>query len=75
MASGSQTGNRALVPEAQSWLNRFRDETAREIGVHIPDDNYWGELPARQCGAVGGQMVRKMIEDYEARNAAGARGR
>jgi small acid-soluble spore protein A (major alpha-type SASP) len=65
MARGSNTGNRALVRSAESALDNFKYEAARDIGVQIPDDNYWGDLPARQCGAVGGHMVRKMIEMAE----------
>lgn len=65
MARGSNTGNRALVHGAESALDNFKYEAARDIGVQIPEDNYWGDLPARQCGAVGGHMVRKMIEMAE----------
>lgn len=65
MARGSNTGNRALVRGAEQALDHFKYEVARDIGLHIPDDNYWGDLPSRQCGAVGGHMVRKMIEMAE----------
>ena len=62
MARGSSTSNRALVRNAESALDQFKYEVARDIGLQIPEDNYWGDLPARQCGAVGGHMVRRMIE-------------
>ncbi|WP_134117176.1 alpha/beta-type small acid-soluble spore protein, partial [Orenia marismortui] len=26
---------------------------------------YWGNITSRECGSVGGQMVKKMIESYE----------
>jgi hypothetical protein len=29
------------------------------------DSGYWGDVPSRDCGAVGGQMVKKMIEMAE----------
>jgi small acid-soluble spore protein A (major alpha-type SASP) len=64
MARGSSS-NRALVREAGPALDHFKYETAAEIGVNPPPDGYWGDLPARQCGAVGGHMVRKMIEIAE----------
>ncbi|MGI6113979.1 MAG: small, acid-soluble spore protein, alpha/beta type, partial [Mahellales bacterium] len=30
---------------------------------------YWGNLTSRECGAVGGHMVRKMIEQAESQLA------
>jgi hypothetical protein len=62
MAQGSNTGNRALVRGAQQALDQFKYEIAHELGLQGVDDGYWGDLPARQCGAVGGHMVRRMIE-------------
>jgi small acid-soluble spore protein A (major alpha-type SASP) len=70
MARGSSTSNRALVRGAENALDNFKYEVARNIGVNVPQDDYWGEIPARQCGAVGGEMVRKMIEMAE-QNLAG----
>lgn len=61
MAAGTSS-NRVLVREAAQVLDQFKYEVAHEIGVNPPADGYWGELPARQCGAVGGHMVRRMIE-------------
>lgn len=61
MAQGSQS-NRALVRGAEQFLDQWKYEVAGEIGVNPPQDGYWGDLPARQCGAVGGHMVRRMIE-------------
>ncbi len=72
MARGS-TSNRALVREAGPALDHFKYETAAEIGVNPPADGYWGDLSSRQCGAVGGHMVRKMIEIAE-QNLAGRSG-
>lgn len=65
MAAGSNTSNRALVRGAEAALDEFKYEVARDIGLNIPQDNYWGDIPARQCGAVGGHMVRRMIEMAE----------
>ncbi|MBX5463959.1 MAG: alpha/beta-type small acid-soluble spore protein [Clostridia bacterium] len=60
MARGQ--GNRTLVKEAARALDQFKYEVASEIGVTPPQSGYWGDLPARQCGAVGGNMVRRMIQ-------------
>ena len=38
-------------------------EVAKEMGV--PFSEYNGHLSARECGAVGGEMVRRMIKSYE----------
>lgn len=55
--------NKSLVPEAKQGLNAFKNEVAREIGV--PFSDYNGNLSSRQCGSVGGEMVKRMVEQYE----------
>lgn len=45
-------------------LEQFKMEAAREVGVTL-GQNYNGDLTAKQAGSIGGQMVKKMIEDYE----------
>lgn len=48
---------------------RTKTELAKELGIKIPKDGYWGNMPSRICGAVGGAIggeeVRKAVEDYE----------
>ena len=55
--------SKALVPEAKNGLKTFITEVARELGV--PFSDYNGDLTARQCGSVGGEMVKRMVEEYE----------
>ncbi|MGE5543419.1 MAG: small, acid-soluble spore protein, alpha/beta type [Bacillota bacterium] len=57
-----QKRNRVLVPQAAQALYNFKYEIASELGVgqEIQGD-YWGHVSSRDCGAVGGNMVRKMI--------------
>lgn len=55
--------NKALVPEAKQGLNAFKNEVASEMGV--PFSDYNGNLSSRQCGSVGGEMVKRMVEQYE----------
>jgi len=43
-------------------MDQFKYEVARDIGVPTPADGYWGDLTSRQCGAVGGHMVRRMVQ-------------
>ncbi|MCM0647085.1 alpha/beta-type small acid-soluble spore protein [Clostridium swellfunianum] len=61
MASRS---NRVLVPEAKEGLNRFKMESAKEVGVNLKE-GYNGDLTSREAGSIGGQMVKKMVEAYE----------
>ncbi len=72
MATGPQS-NRALVRGAQQGLEQLKFEAASEIGVHYPD-GYGGDVPSRLNGAVGGHMVRKLIQLAEQQLAGGARG-
>ncbi|MBZ4663809.1 MAG: alpha/beta-type small acid-soluble spore protein [Caloramator sp.] len=62
--------NRTIVPEAKAALQQFKYEVANEIGVQVPTSGYWGNMTSRDCGSVGGYMVKKMVEAYE-RNLAG----
>jgi small acid-soluble spore protein D (minor alpha/beta-type SASP) len=56
--------NKISVPEAKAALDKFKMEAASEVGVNLKD-GYNGDLTARQAGSVGGQMVKKMIENAE----------
>jgi small acid-soluble spore protein D (minor alpha/beta-type SASP) len=56
--------NRNLVPEAREGLNRFKMEAAKDVGVTL-NQSYNGDLTSRQNGSVGGQMTKKMVQDYE----------
>ena len=56
--------NKSLVPEAKEALNRFKMESAAEVGVNLKQ-GYNGDLTSKQAGSIGGQMVKKMGESYE----------
>lgn len=60
----NNNSNEALVPQAREALNRFKMEAASEVGVNLKQ-GYNGDLTARQAGSIGGQMVKKMIEQVE----------
>lgn len=53
-----------VVPQAKEALNRFKMESASEVGVNLKQ-GYNGDLTSKEAGSVGGQMVKKMIEAYE----------
>ena len=56
--------NSVMVPEAKEAMERFKMESASEVGVNLKQ-GYNGDLTSRQAGSVGGQMVKKLIESYE----------
>ena len=56
--------NKNVVPEARNALDKFKMEAANEVGVNLKQ-GYNGDLTSKQAGSVGGQMVKKMIEQYE----------
>ncbi|MBS5734793.1 MAG: alpha/beta-type small acid-soluble spore protein [Clostridiales bacterium] len=56
--------SKTLVPEAKEAMNRFKMEAANEVGVNLKQ-GYNGDITAKQAGSVGGQMVKKMIENAE----------
>ena len=58
------SNNKRLVPEAKEALNKFKMEAANEVGVNLKQ-GYNGDLTSKQAGSVGGQMVKKMIENAE----------
>lgn len=61
-----QKRNRILVPEATQAMYQFKYEIARELGIENQIQNgYWGYISSRDCGAVGGNMVRRMIQTIE----------
>jgi len=56
--------NRTLVPNARAALDRFKMEAASDVGVSL-NAGYNGDLTSKQAGSIGGQMVKKMIQQYE----------
>mgnify|MGYP003303053438 FL=1 len=60
----NNNSNRKLVPEAQSALDRFKYEVASEVGVNLKQ-GYNGDLSSKDAGRVGGNMVRKLIQQAE----------
>jgi len=65
MASNNNGSNRNLVPEAKQGLNRLKTEVASEIGLQNYENADKGNLSSKQNGSVGGEMVKRMVENYE----------
>lgn len=55
----SKNNNRQMVPEARQALDDMKFEIARELGVDVK--GYGGDLTARENGAIGGSMTKKLI--------------
>lgn len=62
----NNNSNRKLVPEAQDALDKFKYEVASEVGVSLKN-GYNGDISSRDAGRIGGNMVKKMVQDYEQR--------
>ena len=60
----NNSSNNPVVPQAREALDKFKMEAAREVGVNLKQ-GYNGDLTSKQAGSVGGQMVKKMIENAE----------
>ena len=64
MAHSSSNSNYKVVPEAADALNKFKYEVASEVGVNLKD-GYNSDISARDAGRVGGNMVKKLIQQAE----------
>ena len=64
MANSSNNSNYKAVPEAADALNKFKYEVANEVGVNLKQ-GYNGDLSSRDAGRIGGQMVKKLIQQAE----------
>ena len=53
-----------MIREAKNALDNMKYEVANSINVNLKK-GYNGDLTARQNGSVGGNMVKRMIEQYE----------
>ena len=56
--------NRKLVPAAERALEDMKPEVATSLNVKF-NRGYNGDLTSRQAGSVGGEMVKRMIRQYE----------
>ena len=60
----SKSTNKLVTPEARAAMDKFKMETANEVGVNLKN-GYNGDLTSKQAGSIGGQMVKKMVQAYE----------
>ena len=71
-------GNRIEIPEAKDAMDSIKYRIAKEIGVNIPTKKTakgiaydWRMVPSYYCGAVGGEMVKRMMQFAEKMAAEG----
>lgn len=66
MGSG-QRKNNYVVAAAANALHNMKYEISKELNIDTTPivGDYWGYMTSRDCGAVGGQMVKTMIEAAE----------
>jgi hypothetical protein len=63
----AQTVKTAPTKQGMATLERFKMEAANEVGVQL-QNGYNGNLTAKQAGAIGGRMVKKMVDSYKQGN-------
>ena len=57
--------NKTLIPAAKYGLDKFKLEVANTIGIENYESIDKGNLTSRQNGSIGGEMVKRMVEQYE----------
>ena len=60
----SNRNSSMAVPEAKAAMDRFKTEVASEIGINLKEA-YNGDLNSREAGSIGGEMVKRMVKNYE----------
>ncbi|HHW11802.1 MAG TPA: alpha/beta-type small acid-soluble spore protein [Firmicutes bacterium] len=66
MAAG-QKRNTLVYAQAKKALDQMKYEISKELNIDTSpiQGDYWGYMTARDCGAIGGHMVKRMIEAAE----------
>ena len=72
MAEDDARDDKAGADENDEVLEPLKDQVAKEIGVD--PDRYGGNVPAKMWGALGGHMVKRLIERGKDAMADGVNG-
>ncbi|GIO32029.1 MULTISPECIES: alpha/beta-type small acid-soluble spore protein [Paenibacillus] len=59
---GQSRSNNLVVPQARTALQQMKMEAARELGVQIPEDGYYGNMTSRETGSLGGYITKRLIQ-------------
>lgn len=68
MALGqSGSGRTQIVPDVHHLLDNMKYEIAEDLnlGVHQGSEDYWGDVTSKNCGRVGGSMVKRLVSQAE----------
>jgi hypothetical protein len=57
-------GSTSSKVQNKDMLNNMKYEIAGQVGVNLKQ-GYNGDITAKQAGQIGGQMVKRMIEQVE----------
>lgn len=74
MAAGQNgSGRTQVVPDAHKVLDDMKYEIAGELGIPVyqGSEDYWGNIPSRDCGRVGGSMTKRLVAMAEKEIAQG----
>lgn len=70
--SRSKGRTNILVPEAKTALDSFKMQVATDLGIDFSVDDK-GKFTAKDCGKVGGEMVRRIINQMKTEMVNNAR--
>ena len=59
-----KSNNQINIPEARQAMNNMKQEIANELGINLKQ-GYNGDLSSKDAGHIGGNMVKKMVDDYQ----------
>ncbi|MBE5760793.1 MAG: alpha/beta-type small acid-soluble spore protein [Clostridiales bacterium] len=62
--NSSSSGNSPAKNAAKQHLDNLKYEIANEVGVNLKE-GYNGDITSKDAGYIGGNMVKRMIEDQE----------
>lgn len=57
--------NTLLVPQAEYALQQLKYEVAQELGIHLSNDGYDGNMTTREAGSIGGGITRRLVQIAE----------
>lgn len=47
-------------PEVRRMVEELKHEIARENGLKVPRDGYWGHAPSKVLGKIGSQLRKRV---------------
>jgi hypothetical protein len=65
MVANRRNNNVLVVQQAMGAIEQLKYEVAQELGIQIPQDGYYGYMATRDTGAIGGHIVRRLVQIAE----------